>query len=264
MENSSVRVTVLGPSLLREAMETLLRALPPDVVTATPYVASPPDAPRLSLVVETPAGNKVREVPPRARSQAHVVLLVGPDWQERVAAERRAYPRSILTTPEPRYALVTGERTVDFASARRHAVTAFIGDDEPPEVLAQGIASAAAGRSFCSPQLLPALIDAVGNGVPSSPGEEDEEEAEPPPGAEAHLSSREHEVTLHAARGLSNEQISVYMKISVPTVKYHLQRAFRKLGVERRTQLAVFLPYLTEASQALLGPAPGTDVSGDA
>lgn len=50
------------------------------------------------------------------------------------------------------------------------------------------------------------------------------------------LSSREQEVITLIATGLSNQQISDTLKISLHTVKAHTQSIYRKLDVERRTQ----------------------------
>ncbi|MBC8140510.1 MAG: response regulator transcription factor [Armatimonadetes bacterium] len=140
------------------------------------------------------------------------------------------------------------------------AINAFVGTDEPVSVLVQAIQAAAQNRLYCSPQLLPALIDAVGgNGdAPSGGGASrngagsDEENSNA--SQAALLSAREHEVALHAARGLSNEQIAVFLGISIPTVKFHLMHSFRKLGIQRRTQLYAYMPFLTSATEALLPP----------
>jgi DNA-binding CsgD family transcriptional regulator len=66
------------------------------------------------------------------------------------------------------------------------------------------------------------------------------------PGAEAcgeadtparQLSSAEWRVAELAARGSTNEQIARKLFITVSTVEQHLTRAYRKLGIRRRTQL---------------------------
>jgi transcriptional regulator EpsA len=65
------------------------------------------------------------------------------------------------------------------------------------------------------------------------------------PGAEAialprsfALSAREHEILLSLSRGSSNSDIAEALDISLFTVKNHLQRIFRKIGVSNRTQAA--------------------------
>jgi DNA-binding NarL/FixJ family response regulator len=60
------------------------------------------------------------------------------------------------------------------------------------------------------------------------------------PGRNAGLSEREGEVVALAAVGHRNAEIAEALFISVDTVKTHLSRAFRKLGLTNRTQLASF------------------------
>lgn len=57
----------------------------------------------------------------------------------------------------------------------------------------------------------------------------------------ATLSTRETEVTNLAARGAPNAEIAATLGISTGTVKVHLHRAFEKLGVDTRTQLALLI-----------------------
>lgn len=56
------------------------------------------------------------------------------------------------------------------------------------------------------------------------------------------LSSAEWRVAELAARGSTNEQIARKLFITVSTVEQHLTRAYRKLGIRRRTQLPSCLP----------------------
>lgn len=48
------------------------------------------------------------------------------------------------------------------------------------------------------------------------------------------LSPREHEVARWMGQGKSNEEIAIILGISAHTVKNHLEKIFRKLGVENR------------------------------
>lgn len=50
------------------------------------------------------------------------------------------------------------------------------------------------------------------------------------------LTEREKCILEHVAQGSSNGEIADFVEISVNTVKYHLQNAFRKLGVRNRTK----------------------------
>ncbi len=54
------------------------------------------------------------------------------------------------------------------------------------------------------------------------------------------LTARELEIIDIAARGLTNGEIGECLALSEPTVKWHMQKAFRKLGVGNRTE-AIFI-----------------------
>jgi DNA-binding NarL/FixJ family response regulator len=54
------------------------------------------------------------------------------------------------------------------------------------------------------------------------------------------LSAREQSILAFAARGLSNKEIAAEVGITHGTVKVHLHAIYRKLGVNRRTELTRF------------------------
>jgi DNA-binding NarL/FixJ family response regulator len=56
-------------------------------------------------------------------------------------------------------------------------------------------------------------------------------------GTSANVSRREKEILSHLLRGKSNREISHELSISEKTVKNHLWKLYRKLGVRNRTQL---------------------------
>jgi DNA-binding NarL/FixJ family response regulator len=61
------------------------------------------------------------------------------------------------------------------------------------------------------------------------------------PGEPFHpLSRREMEVLTHLTQGMSNKEIASILGISHQTVKNHVTSILRKLGVEDRTQAAVY------------------------
>ncbi|HEY5706958.1 MAG TPA: LuxR C-terminal-related transcriptional regulator [Terrimicrobiaceae bacterium] len=60
-----------------------------------------------------------------------------------------------------------------------------------------------------------------------------------PAGAAVDLSPREQEVAGWVSQGKSNEEIAIILGISAHTVKNHLDKIFRKLGVENRCAAAV-------------------------
>ncbi len=61
------------------------------------------------------------------------------------------------------------------------------------------------------------------------------------PGRELGLSEREAEVVALAALGRRNADIAETLFVSVDTVKTHLARSFRKLGVHNRTELSALV-----------------------
>jgi DNA-binding NarL/FixJ family response regulator len=54
------------------------------------------------------------------------------------------------------------------------------------------------------------------------------------------LSAREAEVLKLLAKGLSNKQIAVSMRVSPSTVKRHVENILRKLHVKNRVEAAVY------------------------
>ena len=67
------------------------------------------------------------------------------------------------------------------------------------------------------------------------------------------LTERELEILGLVTRGASNAQIARALWVSDPTVKFHLSRIYRKLGVSSRTEAAWIA-----RSQGLIGDAPAS------
>jgi transcriptional regulator EpsA len=106
--------------------------------------------------------------------------------------------------------------------------------------IALGTESFARGRSterFLSlVDSLTVLIDAAFRKVAPYPLEENGAEAQDADPGE--LTSREHEIVGWVCRGVTNADIAAALEISPFTVKNHMQRIFRKIGVSNRTQAA--------------------------
>ena len=68
------------------------------------------------------------------------------------------------------------------------------------------------------------------------------------------LTSREREILLALAEGLSNKDVGRRLNLSEGTVKVHLHNIFQKLGVKTRTALVV----LAHTEYASVGPLPHT------
>lgn len=104
------------------------------------------------------------------------------------------------------------------------AVGYLLKDAEPDEV-ERGIRAAARGESPIDPRAARALLTR-----PPAPAA--------PPAAE--LSGREREVLVLVAEGLPNKLIARRLGISEKTVKAHLTSVFRAIGVDDRTQAALW------------------------
>jgi DNA-binding NarL/FixJ family response regulator len=82
-----------------------------------------------------------------------------------------------------------------------------------------------------------ALSEATEAPAGSSPSPEVER---PAPVAALGLTPREREVLRLLAKGLSDRQIAAALSISERTAGNHVQHAMRKIGVDSRTEAAVF------------------------
>ena len=53
------------------------------------------------------------------------------------------------------------------------------------------------------------------------------------------LTAREHQIARVMTEGLTNKEIAQRLRLAEATVKVHLQRIYRKLGITNRTTLAI-------------------------
>jgi DNA-binding NarL/FixJ family response regulator len=120
--------------------------------------------------------------------------------------------------------------------ALRAGATGFLLKATPPDQLATGIETVAAGDALLAPSLTRRLIEEHVRRPPVSPAGV--------PAALSQLTERELDVLWHIARGLSNDEIARTLFVSEATVKTHVNRLFSKLGLRGRVQ-AVVLAYET-------------------
>ncbi|MFG3709028.1 response regulator [Micromonospora sp. NPDC047670] len=112
--------------------------------------------------------------------------------------------------------LTTYDTDADILAAVEAGATGYLLKDAPPEELAAAVRAAAAGGSALAPAVAHRLMDRM-----RAPG--------------TALSRRETEVLQLVADGLSNQQISGRLHLSLATVKTHLVHVYGKLGVDSRT-----------------------------
>lgn len=117
--------------------------------------------------------------------------------------------------------------------AIRAGASGFLLKTTPPNQLVAAIQAVAAGDTLLSPEITRRLLE--------------EYVRRPPPGAGRppvldELTEREVDVLRHVAHGHSNAEIAALLYVSEPTVKTHINRLFRKLGVRDRIH-AVVLAY---------------------
>lgn len=99
--------------------------------------------------------------------------------------------------------------------------------------LIDAILRVAQGQSLLDPQVTARVLERLRGGH-----EED--------GALAGLTEQERRVLMHIADGLTNRQIGQEMFLAEKTVKNYVSSILAKLGMERRTQAAVFASKLRE------------------
>jgi DNA-binding NarL/FixJ family response regulator len=138
----------------------------------------------------------------------------GVEGTRRIKAAQPDLPVVILTSFSDR------DRILDAINAG--AVGYLLKDAEPDELL-RGVRSAAMGESPFSPKAAKALL-ALGTQRKAA---ED-------------LTPREREVLAALCAGLANKQIARRLGISEKTVKTHLTRVFSRIGVQDRTQAALW------------------------
>lgn len=135
-----------------------------------------------------------------------------------------ARPRVIILT--------TFQRDEAVFRAIRSGASGYITKDATPEFVLDAIRTVHAGHSVLA---LKATLDLVKEFATPKPSAGHTREQ-----AIAPLSSREQEIFLLAARGLSNVDIAATAFISEATTKTHIRSILSKLGLRSRVQIVVF------------------------
>jgi DNA-binding NarL/FixJ family response regulator len=135
-----------------------------------------------------------------------------------------ATKRVLAARPETNVLVLTSFSDRDrILQALDAGASGYLLKDAEPDELLRAIRAAARGEAPLSPRAAQALLSA---------------RREPSPLAA--LSEREQEVLSLVAAGMANKQIAQRLGISEKTVKAHLTRVFREIGVFDRTQAALW------------------------
>ena len=106
--------------------------------------------------------------------------------------------------------------------AMRAGAAGYVYKDIDPPALAAAIRAVHAGHVLLHPDVARLLADSG------------------PPPQSAHLTAREREVLAEVARGRSNREIARVLGLAEKTVKTHVSAILTKLGLQDRTQAALY------------------------
>jgi NarL family two-component system response regulator LiaR len=117
--------------------------------------------------------------------------------------------------------------------AIRAGAQGYLLKDIDPKDLVQAVREAYQGKAQLHPEIAKRLMSVVA-------GDQSIKESAQTGDIPADLTSREEEVLRLIARGLNNREIAETMVISEKTVKTHVSNLLGKLGLEDRTQAAIW------------------------
>ncbi|NUP62727.1 MAG: response regulator transcription factor [Nonomuraea sp.] len=112
----------------------------------------------------------------------------------------------------------------DVGPAMRAGASGFLYKDVDPSALVQAVRSVHNGQVLLAPEAAEAMLAAAAPAAPS-----------PSP-----LTEREREVLALIAAGRSNREIARSLAVAEKTVKTHVSNVLMKLGVQDRTQAALY------------------------
>jgi DNA-binding NarL/FixJ family response regulator len=144
--------------------------------------------------------------------------------------------RIVAETPECRVLVLTTYDLDEYAfTALRYGASGFLLKDARPADLADAIRAVAQGDAIIAPGITRRLLDNFASLLPDLRSHE-------PSGAPTldQLTSRERQILIHVAEGMSNSEIAAALFVSEATVKSHLGRVLAKLSLRDRVQAVIF------------------------
>ncbi len=125
--------------------------------------------------------------------------------------------------------LTVSDNDEDVVCAITYGADGYLLKDMDPEKILEKIKEAALGKMVISEKLTHVLAGAIRKGESSKTS------------LLAKLTSREHEILKHIAKGLSNKLIARELDISDGTVKVHVKHILKKLSLRSRVEAAVWM-----------------------
>ena len=174
----------------------------------------------IEVAGEAADGEEAIEAAERLRPDVVLMDLVMPAL-DGIAAMRALRER----VPGARVIVLTSFADDDkLLPALRAGAAGYLLKNAEPQELARAVRAANAGEALLDPHVAARLVDALAG------------EKEPLD----RLTPREREVLQLIGRGFSNKRIAQELRLSEKTVKTHVGHVLAKLGVDDRTQAAVF------------------------
>ena len=127
------------------------------------------------------------------------------------------------------------EKLTDIVAANDARVVLFSWHTYPEEAARARGAAGYLHKGITADELVDAIV-AIHEGRPPHAPEPAEETMPRWPGQEHGLSARESEVLAFLTQGMTNDEIARRSYLSINTVKTYLRTAYRKIGVQRRSQ----------------------------
>ena len=181
----------------------------------------------IEVVAEARDGREAVEQARLRRPDVALIDVRMPVW-DGIEATRRLQE---LPAPPRVLILTTFDHDDHVYDALQAGATGFLLKTTPPARLVEAVRAAAAGESLLSPEITRRLAERFARGPRPSAGDL--------PPALAELTPRELDVLRLIARGDTNADIAAELVMSGATVKSHVNRIFRKLGIAERAQAVV-------------------------
>jgi two-component system response regulator DevR len=144
-------------------------------------------------------------------------ILETKGWREESTAERGRVKVVLVAMADDKK---------DFLSAVRQGVLGYVLQDAPATEVTCAVRSVARGEAICTPHFIRVLFDFVSSQSLDLPNARTRQQFG--------LTRREQQLIPLIGRGMTNKEIAAQFSLSEETVKNHVHRILRKVGVEDR------------------------------